>query len=45
MLLDLPYIEHVPVNTKGMHLDYYKILGLVKVIHLSSNKLKEEILR
>jgi EIX receptor 1/2 len=40
-----PYIEHAFVNTKGLHLDYSKILGLVKVINLSSNRLKGEIPR
>jgi EIX receptor 1/2 len=39
------YFENAFVNTKGLHLDYYKILGLVKVIDLSSNKLKGEIPR
>jgi EIX receptor 1/2 len=40
-----PYIEHAFVNTKGLHLEYDKTLGLIKVIDLSSNKLKGEIPR
>lgn len=40
-----PYIEHAFVNIKGLHLGYDKILRLMKVIDLSSNKLKGEIPR
>jgi EIX receptor 1/2 len=39
------YIEKAVVNTKGLHLVYDKNLGLMKVIDLSSNKLKGEIPR
>jgi EIX receptor 1/2 len=39
------YNDDAFVNTKGLHLEYDKILGLVKVIDLLSNKLKGEIPR
>jgi EIX receptor 1/2 len=42
---DLQYIEKVWVNTKGRHLEYDKILDLVKVIDLSSNLLEGQIPR
>ena len=45
MHFDLQYIEKVRVNTKGRHLEYDKILDLVKAIDLSSNILEGQIPR
>ena len=45
MHFDLQYFEKECVNTKGRHLEYEKILDLVKVIDLSSNILDGQIPR
>ncbi|XP_062153407.1 receptor-like protein EIX2 [Alnus glutinosa] len=39
------YFDHTLVIIKGKYLEYKKTLGLVKIIDLSSNKLKGEIRR
>jgi EIX receptor 1/2 len=38
------YFDHILVIIKGKYLEYKKTLGLVKIIDISSNKLKGEIL-
>ncbi|XP_059462376.1 receptor-like protein EIX2 [Corylus avellana] len=44
-IIDFDYIDNLLVTFKEKYLEYSKTLGLVKVINLSSNKLKGEISR